>query len=122
MRTMNRWLVAWVLGVSAMTVGCATGTRGGSATTVVVAGQASQPATHQFRTWLTRDCGWTQRQRLAHIERDWLSYLLMLSDQDRYDAAVAITSAINSPGLDDERDRLIEQVLGVDTSTVIASR
>lgn len=120
MRTANRWLVAWVLGVVAMSTGCATGVRGGSSSSAPVAMQAAPRATQQFRTWLGRDCGWTQRQRLARIERDWLGYLLMLSDQERYDAAVAITNAISSPALEDDRDRLIEQVLGA--SQILASR
>jgi hypothetical protein len=93
---------------------------GGDDGRVCVVAQAHPQATQQFRDWLTRDCGWTQRQRLARIQRDWLSYLLMLSDQERYDAAVAITAAINSPGLEDEREQLIEQVLGA--GPVLASR
>lgn len=121
MRILNRWLVVSVLGLATST-GCATSVATRASDRVVAARveQQKQQPTHRFRAWLARDCGWTQRQRLAHIERDWLGYLLMLSDQDRYEAAVAIQSAINSPTLDEDRERLIEQVLGA--SQPLASR
>ena len=64
-----------------------------------------------FQRWLSRDVGWTQKQRLRHIQKDWLSALVQLPEADRRAAIAAIEYNIRSRRLAGERDRVVRQLM-----------
>lgn len=69
------------------------------------------PELERFRRWLARENSWTQRQRLDHIQREWLPRLQALTPAERAQAAEAIADAIPSARLDLQRTRVIEHML-----------
>lgn len=104
-----------VMGVLACgTVGACAAQRQAAPTTGAAAAQSDREV-DRFRRWLARENGWTQKQRLDRIEREWMPRLQTLPAAERAEVAAAIEDAISSPRLDRERIRVMDRVLTSDT-------